>query len=75
MVHKRIGDPRTAGRTFAIDELVRVPIDLDPIARAEWLDGFTAELGDGPGILHGEVLGAWRLESGLRFGPGRRIRR
>jgi hypothetical protein len=74
VVHKRIGDPETAGRSFAIDELVRVPVRLDPIVRAEWLDGFVGELGDGPGILHGEVLGAWRLETGLRFGPGKRVR-
>jgi hypothetical protein len=74
LVHKRIGAPQTAGQTFEIDELVRVPVSLDPIARAEHLDGFTAELGDGPGILHGDVIGAWRLESGLRFGPGVRVR-
>lgn len=74
LVRKRIGDPRTAGRTFAIDELVRVPIDLDPITCAAHLDGFVGEIGDGPGILHGQILGAWWLESGLRFGAGRRVR-
>jgi hypothetical protein len=74
VVHKRIGDPRTAGRSFAIDQLVRVPVRLDPIARAERLDGFVAELGDGPGILHGTIIGAWRLETGLRFAAGKRVR-
>jgi hypothetical protein len=74
VVHKRIGDPRTAGRTFAIDELVRVDVRLDPIVRAEWLDGFVAEIAEGPGILHGKVLAAWSLQSGLRFGEGRRVR-
>lgn len=75
IVHKRIGAPQTSGRTFEIDELVRVGVSLDPITVAERLHGFSASLADGPGILHGEVLGGWMLHSGLRFGPGRPLRR
>jgi hypothetical protein len=74
LVHKRIGAPQTSGRSFQVDELVRVPVSLDPITRAETLELEVAELGDGPGILHGRILAAWHIESGLRFGPGTRVR-
>jgi hypothetical protein len=73
VVHKRIGAPQTSGRSFAIDELVRVGVRLDPISLAARLHGFSAEIADGPGILHGEVLGGFLLHSGLRFGPGRSL--
>jgi hypothetical protein len=75
VVRKRIGAPQSSGRSFEVDELVRVGVRLDPIRAAARLHGFAAELADGPGILHGQVLGGWQLHSGLRFGPGRALRR
>lgn len=54
LVHKRIGASKTAGRTLAIDEFVRVPVQLDPTRKAATLQGLQVEVGDGPGTLHGK---------------------
>ncbi|MGH1346477.1 MAG: acetoacetate decarboxylase family protein [Nannocystales bacterium] len=70
LVHKRIGASNTAGQTLAIDEVVRVPVQLDPIHKAESLQGLQVEVGDGPGILHGKAIAGWRLHTGFRFGVG-----
>lgn len=75
LVHKRIGAYQTAGRTLAIDELVRVPISVERVTRAQRLDDLAVEIPGGPGVLHGEVLAGFRLHSGLRFGEGRLERR
>jgi hypothetical protein len=73
LVHKRIAAAETAGTTLAIDEIVRVPLELDPIVRAERLTGARV---DATGtVLHGELVAAYYLESGFRFGPGHRERR
>ncbi len=74
LVHKRIGAARTSGQTLDIDEIVRVPVTLDPISRAESLQGLSVSVGDGPGILHGTAIAGWRLHSGFHFGPGSRER-
>jgi hypothetical protein len=74
LVHKRIGACETAGRSFAIDDVVRVPITLDAIARAASLDALAVDLPGGPGVLHGEALAGFYLESGLAFDGGRRER-
>jgi len=72
LVRKRIGSPRTSGRTFEIDRVTRVPVRLDAVRSAEVLHDVTADIPGGPGILHGQALSAWRLETGFHFGPGRR---
>jgi len=74
VVHKRIGDPRTSGSTLAVDELVRVPIRLDPISSASCLTGLRV---DGPSValLSGKVLGGWEIQTGFRFGSGRVVGR
>ncbi len=70
LLHKRIGDVRTAGRTLALDDVVRVPVELDPIRGAALLSGLSVEVPGGPGILHGSALAGWKLETGFRFGEG-----
>lgn len=70
LVHKRIGASETAGQTLAIDALVRVPVQLDPIQKADSLEGLQVEVGDGPGILHGKAIAGWRLHTGFHFGEG-----
>lgn len=75
LVHKRIGAHQTAGRTLAIDELVRVPITVERVTRAHELRDLEVDIPGGPGVLHGEVLAGFRLHSGLRFGEGRLERR
>jgi len=70
LVHKRIGACETAGRTLAIDDVVRVPLAVDPVAGAWHLQGLTLELPGGSGLLHGEVVGGYFIESGFRFGRG-----
>lgn len=70
LVHKRIGASNTAGQTLAIDEVVRVPVQLDPIRKADTLVGLQVEVRDGPGILHGKAIAGWRLHTGFHFGEG-----
>lgn len=70
LVHKRIGASHTAGQTLAIDEVVRVPVRLDRIHRAETLGGLRVDVCDGPGILHGKAIAGWRLHTGFHFGEG-----
>ncbi len=78
LLRKRIPAPSTSGRTFEVDELVRVPFGLDPIVRAEPLDVRAAEIGSRAsreGVLHGDVVGGYAIETGFRFGPGKVVRR
>lgn len=70
LVHKRIGSPQTAGQTLALDELVRVPVLLDPVRDAQRLEDVRLDLPGGPGILHGQVIAGWRMHTGFRFGRG-----
>lgn len=74
LVRKRIGAPETAGRTLAIDALVRVPFVLDEIRDAAVLEDFDAQIADGQDVLHGHVEAAFALTTGLRFGVGHTLR-
>ncbi len=71
LVHKRIGDPRSSGAGMERDVLVRVPFRFDPVRAANAVTVTAAELDAGPGVIHGSVRAAWRVETGFRFGPGR----
>jgi hypothetical protein len=70
LVHKRIAACQTAGRTLAIDDVVRVPVALAPIRRAYALRSLEVDLPGGPGVLYGSALAGFFLESGFRFGGG-----
>ena len=70
VVRKIIGEPSTAGRTAAIDQIVRIPVKLDRIVSAERLERLDVAMDDSTGILHGRALAAWRLTTGFRFGAG-----
>jgi hypothetical protein len=70
LVHKRIGDPRASGAAFERDTLVRVPFRFDPVRAARAVTVTAADLDAGPGLVHGVVRAAWRLETGFAFGPG-----
>lgn len=74
LVHKRIGDPRTAGRTLSVDQVVRVPMKLDRVRSASHLHGLRVDM-EGGGCLQGRVLAGWEVHSGFRFGEGRVFRR
>ncbi|MFZ5475403.1 MAG: acetoacetate decarboxylase family protein [Myxococcota bacterium] len=70
LVHKRIGDPRVAGARFERETLVRVPFRFDPIREARAVAITAAELDVGPGVVHGVVRAAWRLDTAFEFGAG-----